>query len=166
MTPLRLAVDTNVILDWAAEMDDVLDALSLIQQRLPDSSHIIPPTVLDELAYLEEESSEIETRHLAQKGLQKIIADPIFIPVLDLPLTNILAAPIAIEIRSRKLLPPTEVNDSLILAETAILDCSVLLTSDNHLRSIDHLHLTWLLNRYDLKTPVIATPLEIVRKFL
>jgi hypothetical protein len=35
-------------------------------------------------------------------------------------------------------LPEEEVHDSLILAEAALLECVVLLTSDHHLRGVDH----------------------------
>lgn len=63
------------------------------------------------------------------------------------------------------LLPCTEANDAHILAETAALGCSVLLTSDEHLRAIDFPRLSFELAAFDLKGPVIATPHEIVRKF-
>jgi len=72
---------------------------------------------------------------------------------------------VASEIRSRGLLPGQEVHDSLILAEAALLDCGLLLTSDEHLRGIDHERLTLVLNPFELGPPVIASPREIVRKF-
>ena len=68
-------------------------------------------------------------------------------------------------IRTRQLLPVTEVNDSLILAETALLECGLLLTSDQHLRAVDHERLALVLNPFELVPPVIASPREIVRKF-
>jgi hypothetical protein len=43
--------------------------------------------------------------------------------------------------------------------------CGILLTSDEHLRGIDHQELIWVLNPHGLAPPVIATPREIVRKF-
>jgi hypothetical protein len=36
MKPSRLAVDTNVLLDIADEVDEVLDAVNVIDDRLPD----------------------------------------------------------------------------------------------------------------------------------
>jgi len=62
-------------------------------------------------------------------------------------------------------LPLEEVHDAIILAEIALLRCAMLLTSDAHLRAIEHQQLTWLLSAHDLPTPVIATPREIVGKF-
>ena len=52
MKPSRLAVDTNVLLDIAGEVDDVLDAVNVIDGRLPDVERLVTPSVLDELAYL------------------------------------------------------------------------------------------------------------------
>ena len=50
MKPLRLAVDTNVLLDLADEVDDILDAASVIDDRLPDADKLVPSSVLEELA--------------------------------------------------------------------------------------------------------------------
>jgi len=68
-------------------------------------------------------------------------------------------------LRAEELLPSEEVNDSFILAESACLGCSVLLTSDQHLRGIDHEHLGFVLSPFDVSVPILATPREIVRKF-
>jgi len=43
--------------------------------------------------------------------------------------------------------------------------CSILLTSDEHLRGIDFERLTLALQAFDVAASVIATPREIVRKF-
>jgi len=53
----------------------------------------------------------------------------------------------------------------LILAEAALLGCSMLLTSDDHLRSMDFARLAFELQAFHARVPVIATPREIVRKF-
>ena len=60
-------------------------------------------------------------------------------------------------------LPPTD--DSLVAAEAALLGCSILLTSDKHLRGIDYERLSVELQAFDVTVPVMATPAEIVRKF-
>jgi hypothetical protein len=72
---------------------------------------------------------------------------------------------VAGEFRSRGLLPMEEVHDALILAEAAMLSCGLLLSSDEHLCTVDHEHLTLVLNPFELVPPVIASPREIVRKF-
>jgi hypothetical protein len=76
-----------------------------------------------------------------------------------------MAERIASRVRERDLVPGEEINDSLVLAESALLGCSVLLTSDEHLRGIDFERLTLELQAFDVAAPVIATPAEIVRKF-
>ena len=76
-----------------------------------------------------------------------------------------IAERIAERVRSRSLMPEEEINDSLVLAESALLGCSLLLTSDEHLRGIDFERLTLELQAFDVAAPVIATPREIVRKF-
>jgi len=76
-----------------------------------------------------------------------------------------IAERIAERIRDQGLLPGEEVNDSLVVAESALLGCSMLLTSDEHLRGIDFERLTLELQAFDVTAPVIATPREIVRKF-
>jgi hypothetical protein len=76
-----------------------------------------------------------------------------------------IAERVAERLRQRQLIPQEEVNDSLVLAESALLECRVLLTSDEHLRGIDFEKLTLELQAFDLAAPVIATPREIVRKF-
>ena len=66
---------------------------------------------------------------------------------------------IADRLRGHGLIPAQEVNDS------ALLGCSMLLTSDEHLCGIDFERLTLELQAFDVAAPVIATPREIVRKF-
>lgn len=76
-----------------------------------------------------------------------------------------IAERIAERIREQGFIPDEVVNDSLVLAESALLGCSMLLTSDEHLRGIDFERLTLELQAFDVPAPVIATPREIVRKF-
>jgi hypothetical protein len=75
------------------------------------------------------------------------------------------AGKIAQRLLQAALLPSPEVNDAQILAESAALGCSILLTSDEHLRAIDFQRLSFELTPFELGAPVIATPWEIVRKF-
>lgn len=165
MKPSRLAVDTNVLLDLADEVHDVLDAVDIIDDRLPDAERLVPPSVLDELAYLADFGQGQPLRQSAKRAIQLLRGKDRFRPILELPFAPENAEKLAQEFRRRGLLPDEEVHDALILAETVLLDCHILLTSDGHLRSLDHQQLTWLLNQRELTAPVIATPREIVRKF-
>jgi predicted nucleic acid-binding protein len=163
--PSRLAVDTNVLLDLADEVDDVLDAASVIDDRLPDADKLVTPSVLDELAYLADSGLTLPMRQSARRAVQLLRHETRFRPILELPFAPERVEELATVFRRRTLLPIEEIHDALILAEAILLDCDILLTSDEHLRSIDHQQLTWVLNQRDLTAPVIATPREIVRKF-
>jgi hypothetical protein len=68
-------------------------------------------------------------------------------------------------LRELRLVPEDEVRDSLILAEAGLLNCSILLSSDEHLRGVDFERMTFEFQSFDVMAPVIATPREIVRKF-
>ena len=163
--PSRLAVDTNVLLDLADEVDDVLDAVSVIDDRLPDADRLVTPSVLEELAYLTDSGLTPKIRQSAGRAVQLLRNETRFRSILELPFGPDKAGELAAEFRRRRLLPGEEIHDSLILAETVLLHCGILLTSDEHLRSIDHQQLTWVLSQHELAPPVIATPREIVRKF-
>lgn len=165
MKPSRLAVDTNVLLDIANGLDDVLDAAAVIADRLTDTEQLVTPSVLEELAFLSDSGKTPQVRESARKAIRLLREKNCFRPLLELPFGEERAGELAKEFRRRQLLPDAEVHDSLILAEAVLLDCHLLLTSDEHLRAIDHQQLTWLLNAEDLTAPVIATPREIVRKF-
>lgn len=165
MKPLRLAVDTNVLLDLAEAVEPVLDTFTLLDQRLPGHDTLVLPSVLDEVAFLCDSGESARVRQSAARALNLLREQDRFRPILELACPQALVEEVAREIRSRHLLPSSEVHDSLILAEAALLDCGLLLTSDEHLRGIDHEHLTLVLNPFELAPPVIASPREVVRKF-
>ncbi|MBI2929905.1 MAG: type II toxin-antitoxin system VapC family toxin [Verrucomicrobia bacterium] len=163
--PLRLPVDTNVLLDLADEVEDVLDALSVIDRRLPEADGLVPPSVLDELAYLCDSGQTRQVRESARKALRQLREEKRFRPLLELLLGEEVAESLAADFRQRGLLPAEELHEALILAEAALLNCGMSLTSDEHLRGIDHEEPTLVLHPHGLAAPVIATPREIVRKF-
>ena len=63
------------------------------------------------------------------------------------------------------MLPETEVNDSFILAEAALLGCGLFVSSDSHFIALDFQHLTLELKASDVSVPAIASPQDIVHKF-
>ena len=72
---------------------------------------------------------------------------------------------VAEKLRSADLIPTSEVNDSQLVAESALIEARLLLSSDEHLRGMDFERLTIELQNFNLTAPVIATPAEVVRKF-
>ena len=164
--PLRLAGDTNLLLDLADSDEDVLDAVAVIEQRLPQTEWLVSPSVLDELAFLTDSGATLQLRQSARLAFQQLQSGDRFRAILDLPFPPDFIKRVADEIRQRELVPAAEVHDSWVLAEAAFLQCAILLTSDAHLRGMDHELLTLVLNPFDLTPPVVATPREIVHKFL
>jgi predicted nucleic acid-binding protein len=161
--PQLVAVDANVLFDLAEGLDDVVDAVSVIRERLREARFLIPPTAQHELANWAMRSDGPK-RESARKAVQQSQSWRI-VPVNLIAVRHGIAERIAERIRGLGLIPDEEVNDSLVLAESALLGCSMLLTSDEHLRGIDFERLTLELQAFDVTAPVIATPREIVRKF-
>ena len=161
--PQLVAVDANVLFDLAEGVDDVVDAVYVIRERLCDARFLLPPTVQHELANWVLRGDG-QKRDAARKAIQLGQSWRI-IPANLIAVRHGIAERIAERIREQRLIPVEEVNDSLVLAESALLGCAMLLTSDEHLRGIDFERLTLELQAFDVTAPVIGTPREIVRKF-
>lgn len=163
--PLLVVADSNVPLDLARGREDVLDAIALIRRRLRGGRILIPPRVIRELAFLAEYADESATRgdvvnffrRHQEWGCQL---------VSHVTLGEEFVERVARQLRNEHLLPAAEVNDSVIVVEAAVLNASLLLTTDEHLRGMDYLRLKLLLEKFELSAPVIATPREIVKSFL
>jgi predicted nucleic acid-binding protein len=162
---MLVAVDTNVLFDLASDVEAVVDAVATIRRRIRGSRFIVTPTALHEVADNAIRGETARKREIAQSVFPRIRSLWKFEPVNLVPVEHGIVERIADTLRQRDLLPFSERNDSLVLAEAALLDCRVLLTSDQHLRGIDFQSLTLLLQGFDVTAPVIATPREIVRKF-
>jgi hypothetical protein len=87
------------------------------------------------------------------------------IPVNLMPVSHGIVERVAEKLRYAGLLPASEVNDSQLVAESALLGARLLLSSDAHLRGMDFARLTVELQNFELASPVIATPFEVVQKF-
>ena len=161
--PQLVAVDANVLFDLADGLDDVVDALSVIRERLRDARFLLPPTVQHELAN-GALCGEGQKRESARQAI-RLAQSWRIVPANLLAVRHGIAERIAERIRERGLIAEEEVNDSLVLAESALLGFSLLLSSDEHLRGIDFERLTLEMQAFDVSAPVIATPREIVRKF-
>lgn len=162
---MLIAVDTNVPLDLVDGADDVTDAISLIRQRIKGSRLISPPTVNLELAYLSLYADEEDLKAAAQTALRSLASKLKIQPVNLVPVGHGIVGEIGLKLRASGLLPDEEEHDALILAESALLGCSILLTGDAHMRGIDFQRLKLLLQDFHVSAPIIATPREIVKKF-
>jgi hypothetical protein len=159
-----VALDANVVMDLGEGCDAVLDALTTIRQRLRFARIVIPPTPQQELLHIARRADTAKERNTALAGIQAARHWRI-VPVNLMPVAHGIVARIAERLRERDLLPAEEINDSLLVAEAALLHARLLLSSDDHLRGIDFAQLTIELHNFDVTAPVIATPAEVARKF-
>jgi len=63
------------------------------------------------------------------------------------------------------LIPVEQINDSYVVAEAGLLNVSILLSSDSHLKDIPHAELRLVMDAADVRTPLIASPWKIVHQF-
>jgi hypothetical protein len=159
-----VAVDSNIILDLGRESDAVLDALVTLRQRLPSVRLVIPPTPQQELLHIARSADTAMERDAAFSGIRGARHWNI-VPVNLMPVARGIVFRIAERLREHELLPPEEINDSLLVAEAGLLEARLLLSSDEHLRGMDFPRLCVTLGEFDVTAPVIATPAEVVRKF-
>ena len=164
-SPALLAVDTNVLLDRADGDEMVLDGFDIIARRLPLSEFIITPTVIEELVFKAERGETGLEKRLAKSALKQLIRPWGFRPMNFIPVGRGIVAEIARRLRHHGLIPDSEVNDSLIVAEAALAGASLLLTSDHHLTSIDYPSLKRELEAADVNVPLIASPRHIVTRY-
>jgi len=159
-----VAVDANVVMDLGQESESVLDALATIRQRLRSPRIVLPPTAKLELMHIARNGDTAKERDLALEGIAAARRWRI-VPVNLMPVGHGIVQRVAEKLRSKELLPASEVNDSELLAEAALLGARLLLSSDEHLRGMDFARLTIEMQSFDLTAPVIATPIEVVPKF-
>jgi hypothetical protein len=159
-----VAVDANVVMDLGQEAESVLDALATIRQRLRSPRIVLPPTANLELMHIARYGDTAKERDLALNGIAAARRSRI-VPVNLMPVGHGIVQRVAEKLRFEELLPASEVNDSELVAESALLGARLLLSSDEHLRGMDFARLTIELQSFDLTAPVIATPNEVVRKF-
>lgn len=162
---LLVVADTNFPLDVAAGKPVAKKAMESMRLRLQGERLRVPPTVVAELSYLADYATEAQVRANARKVLREH-------KQLGFELANFTVLPewhltqIAAHLRQCKLLPASEINDSVIIVEAAALGATLLVSSDRHVCGIDFQQLQFELLQFDLTAPVIASPRDIVHKFL
>jgi hypothetical protein len=129
----QLALDANVPLDLAAEDSGVIDFHAAFIRR--GYALRIAPTALQEIHVLHE-CGDPREKELALTALENMLAWQIH-PFNLTPVGHALTERFAQTLIDRKLLPEGEYNDGMILAETALAEIPVLVTSDHHLLEIE-----------------------------
>lgn len=158
-----VAVDTNVLMDMADGNEPTLNAVAECRGRT-GIALIVPPTVVQELAYGAENWKPSERRDLARKSLSCLLEWGMT-PINFIPAGHGICEQLAQALIDRGLLPEGEWHDALVLAEAALCDASALLTWDDHLAGIPPPALTQLLKERDVGMLVIKTPESINQLF-
>ena len=162
---MLVAVDTNVLLDQAIGDGEVIEALGIIQKRLKDVRFVVTPTVLHELAWAVDNADEPETREAALQALSHL-QEWGYQPLNVIPVGRGIVEQIGLKLRTLGIVPEEEQNDASIIAEAALIDCKILLSSDWHLlEAQENPDFRQTLRDFDVADVVIARPITIVTKF-
>lgn len=159
-----VAIDTNIALLLAEENETAVDAVELIRSRLRNAQILASRTVIQELTFQSKHESDSKVRASAGKALmdfQKLHIAPA--PLDDLQ--KVIAAKAADDLRHSGLIAFEERNDAFIVAESAVLNCILLVSNDSHLLEIDAKQLALLFRERDLPAPIIVSPRDLVHRF-
>jgi predicted nucleic acid-binding protein len=160
-----VAIDTNFPLLLVKEDDTALEALNIILERMRPVEILVPPTVQGELLHQAENDPDRRQRALAENALRQLRSRWHFHPAdLNSP-QEAVAAEAARRILLAGLIPPAEINDASIIAESAVLNSVLIVSNDSHLLTVDHRRLGLLFRELDLPVPLIISPREIIQKF-
>jgi len=96
----------------------------------------------------------------------KSIRDPWrFQPINYVPVGHGIIEETARKIRSVGLIPDEEVNDSFVIAEAALANATILISSDSHLKDINQAKLRDILEECSVGDLIIFSPHKIVKLF-
>jgi predicted nucleic acid-binding protein len=155
----RLSLDTNVLFDLAAGRDFAHEFRETYQGK--GYSLVIAPTVVAELYFLRIDGDR-EERRLASVSLAKLSTWE-FRPFTLSDIQTDLAKRFARRLLERGLLPEEELNDACILAESAVAEIPVVVSSDKHLLDVDQDVLRDLCDDADLTVTFPLNPRRLLR---
>jgi predicted nucleic acid-binding protein len=155
----RLALDTNLLLDLAEGFDFAHEFRAVFQQA--KYSLLAGPTVFRELGF-----AILHGRQTEKSLAAKAVASASQWGVLPFNLTRLdqaIAERFAQRLLESELLPEEECNDALILAETAVENIPILVTSDKHFLDMDEDALTLAFSDADLPSAHPVHPKALLR---
>jgi len=164
MPDTRIAVDCNFAMDLALPRDIAHDAREVIHRRLRGAQVFITFTAFGELVHKEHNDPSPEIRNRARKAIAGLRSWGI-VPTGLTDLQSLAARRIADRLLELRIIPVAERNDALILAEAAVLECQLLISSDTDLRGANPARLMLVLSENQLPMVVIRGPRDIVRDF-
>jgi predicted nucleic acid-binding protein len=128
-----LAVDSNLLFDLAEKKDFALTFLEVAKEK--NYTLHLPPTVVQELTFaaFQKFGAEQKLALAALKNLRGWGIIPFDLAAVGHGITEQFAR----RLHELRLLPETELNDGLILAETGLAGIPLLASSDKHLLDIE-----------------------------
>jgi predicted nucleic acid-binding protein len=132
LLPMLIAVDTNVLMRIAdPDSDSARRARDILRRKLPGSKFGVPPTVVQELAHLEENGNAIQ-QMLAATALDTMLCEG-FTPFDLISVGHGITETIVFKILAAGLLPEDERNDAFVIAESALAGFELLWSDDEHM---------------------------------
>lgn len=156
----RAALDTNVLMDLARGLDFAQEFRETFQGL--GYELWVPPTVGVELDILSQAGDRHE-RQAARLALRSAVMEWRCRPFALNPVQDAVADRFAVRLIERGLLPETELNDALVMAESSIFGLPLLVSSDNHLLSIDDIDLKIAFDDSDLEVVTVASPRRLLK---
>jgi predicted nucleic acid-binding protein len=154
-----LSCDTNLLIDLGGELDYALTFVEVIHER---RWHLYAtPTAVAELTWLAISAKPVKQASAAEalRNLGKWKIRGKSLTATDRDITEQFAR----RVLDAGLLPPAEVNDAEIIAETARAGIPYLITSDAAVTGIDQPRLQQLLAQADLSRVTIIDPRRFLR---
>ncbi len=158
--PKELALDTNLVLDLADEAEFAHAFKEMFQEH--NYALRLPPTVISELHENLIRGQSPRKRELSRVALLNARAWGLR-PFELSPVQEAIAQRFAVRLANSGLLPPEELHDAVILAETSLVQIPLVVTSDKHLLDIDEDALLLAFNDADLSPVRPAHPKRLLR---
>ena len=160
-----VALDTNFLLDLTVPTERAQDLVELFRRRVKNVEFVAPPTVLTELAHLADKGATFGEKKMARLALTSLVRVWKFHPLDFIPVGHGIIEQVARRLRGHGMIPLGEINDSLIVAEAALANCTLLVTSDRHLLEADSGLLRRELVANDVEPIAICAPRDLLFKF-
>jgi len=162
--PPLVAFDTNIIIGLGAGEDVCLDCVETLKKAKLRPRLIITDTVAQELVAINgDPKKNASLRKCARAGLTGLHQRGFEFVRLQ-PAQHGIAAVVGDALRNHGLIDHAERNDSLIIAEAALVDCAYLVSSDKHVVDIDQAEMNRLLKAQHVGELKIVRPAIIVRQ--
>jgi hypothetical protein len=161
VAPKLLALDTNLVLDLAENLDVAHDFRETFKAR--GYGFRLPSTAAMELRW----KSRRDSHHLVRALATRALAGLRSWDIQPLPESGDLEYSIAEQFVSRLhyagLLPHEEMNDGLILAEASLAQIPALVTSDAHLLDMEETDLRLIFEECDLPSVMAVHPQKMLK---